>query len=32
MPSFRATLNSEPGTVWDLVDFVLQLPTISQRP
>ena len=32
MPSFRATLNSEPRTVWDLVDFVLQLPTIGQRP
>ena len=32
MPSFRATLNSESRTVWDLVDFVLQLPTIGQRP
>lgn len=31
MPSFRATLASEPDTIWDLVDFVLQLPQTSAR-
>ncbi|MFM7162781.1 MAG: c-type cytochrome [Planctomycetaceae bacterium] len=32
MPSFRATLASEPGTVWDLVDFVLDLPSTRGHP